>query len=303
VPADAPDLFRLINDFEVAKQLARVPFPYPQDAADEWIARAEKCLGDGSAIQLAIAGRDDPVLLGGIGLEIDRSAREAELGYWVARRYWGHGVAAEAAARIASWALANLDIDRLVARAALDNAASQRVLEKAGFVATGEGEGFSMARGETRRVRLFEATRAPARVAPPEAQAAPRMLLVAAVALIESDTRVLLARRPEGKALSYRMRAGVRTKVWDNHAFRALPVTHFVMILPIDVPTIPAADVARVEALAPPVALATNAQVAELMDDMLVFQSDTRHTMFGLVLVMGIVALAALALGIGVYFR
>ena len=202
VPADAPDLFRLINDFEVAKQLARVPFPYPQDAADEWIARAEKCLGDGSAIQLAIAGRDDPVLLGGIGLEIDRSAREAELGYWVARRYWGHGVAAEAAARIASWALANLDIDRLVARAALDNAASQRVLEKAGFVATGEGEGFSMARGETRRVRLFEATRAPARVAPPEAQAAPRMLLVAAVALIDSDTRVLLARRPEGKALA-----------------------------------------------------------------------------------------------------
>lgn len=108
---------------------------------------------------------------------------------------------------------------------------------------------------------------------------------------------------PEGKALAYRMRAGVRTKVWDNHAFRTLPVTHFVMILPIDVPTVPAADVARVEALAPPVALATNAQVAELMDDMLVFQSDTRHTMFGLVLVMGIVALAALALGIGMFFR
>ena len=108
---------------------------------------------------------------------------------------------------------------------------------------------------------------------------------------------------PDGKALSFRMRAGMRTKVWDNHAFRTLPVTHFVMILPIDVPAVPAADVARVEALAPPVALATNAQVAELMDDMLVFQSDTRHTMFGLVLVMGIVALAALALGIGIYFR
>ncbi len=111
------------------------------------------------------------------------------------------------------------------------------------------------------------------------------------------------AQSPEGKALVHRMRSGVRTKVWDNHAFRTLPVTSFVMILPIDVPSIPGADAARVDALAPPVALATNAQVAELMDDMLVFQSDTRHTMFGLVLVMGIVALAALAIAIGIFFR
>ena len=111
------------------------------------------------------------------------------------------------------------------------------------------------------------------------------------------------ANTPEARSLSYRMRSGVRTKVWDNHAFRTLPVTHFVMILPIEVPTVTAAETPRFDALTPPAALATNAQVAELMDDMLVFQSDTRHTMFGLVLVMGIVALAALALAIGIFFR
>jgi hypothetical protein len=36
---------------------------------------------------------------------------------------------------------------------------------------------------------------------------------------------------------------------------------------------------------------------------MLVFQSDTRNTMFGLVCVLGIVALASLAIGLAVYFR
>lgn len=107
----------------------------------------------------------------------------------------------------------------------------------------------------------------------------------------------------EGKALAYRVRAGRRSKVWDNHAFRTLPLTSFVMILPIDVPASPLPEAPTAEAPAPAEALATNAQVAELMDDMLVFQSDTRHTMFGLVLVMGIVALAALALAIGVFFR
>ncbi len=108
--------------------------------------------------------------------------------------------------------------------------------------------------------------------------------------------------RPEAKALGYRMRSGARVKVWDNHAFRILPVTNFVMILPIDVPPAPESPVLLSESAAP-VALATNAQVAEMMDDMLVFQSDTRHTMFGLVCVLAIVALAALALGLGVFFR
>jgi hypothetical protein len=108
--------------------------------------------------------------------------------------------------------------------------------------------------------------------------------------------------RPESKALGYRMHSGARVKVWDNHAYRILPVTNFVMILPIDVPPAPESPMPVSESAAP-VALATNAQVAEMMDDMLVFQSDTRHTMFGLVCVLAIVALAALALGLGVFFR
>ncbi|MBK9114544.1 MAG: hypothetical protein IPM22_02605 [Betaproteobacteria bacterium] len=107
-------------------------------------------------------------------------------------------------------------------------------------------------------------------------------------------------------ALGYRMRSGTRVKVWDNHAHRTLPVTSFVMILPIDVPTAPAAGAHAAGVVAADPALpapATNAQVAELMDDMLVFQSDTRHTMFGVLLVLGIVAVAALLVGIAVFFR
>ena len=109
---------------------------------------------------------------------------------------------------------------------------------------------------------------------------------------------------PDAKALGYRMRSGVRVKVWDNHAFRVLPIMNFVMILPMEVPATASAGIAPATMEAgTPVALATNAQVSELMDDMLVFQSDTRNTMFGLVCVLGIVALAALAIGLAVFFR
>lgn len=106
----------------------------------------------------------------------------------------------------------------------------------------------------------------------------------------------------DGKAFGYRNRTGARVKVWDNHAQRTLSVTNFVMILPIDIPVSTNSPAPAVDTAAP-VALATNAQVAELMDDMLVFQSDTRNTMFGLVCVLALVALAALALGLGIFFR
>jgi hypothetical protein len=104
---------------------------------------------------------------------------------------------------------------------------------------------------------------------------------------------------PEAKALGYRLRSGTRVKVWDNHAFRILPVSNFVMILPIEIPPPPAAAASDT----PVAAAATSAQVAEIMDDMLVFQSDTRNTMFGLVMVLGVVAIASLVISLAVFFR
>lgn len=201
-PGDAPDLFRLVNDWEVTRWLSRVPFPYPRDLADEWIADTRTRLEAGEAYHLAITGRDDPVLLGCIGLTLDRAARTAELGYWVGRKFWGHGVGGEAAERLTRWALANLDIDRIEARVLTDNAASHRVLSRAGFVATGHGEAEFLARAATLPVTNFVATRpppAPGLASPADGK---KLLLVAAVALIDADTRVLLARRPEGKALA-----------------------------------------------------------------------------------------------------
>ena len=51
--------------------------------------------------------------MGAVGLKLTAGARRATLGYWVGRRFWGHGVAREAAARVLRWALANLDLDHV----------------------------------------------------------------------------------------------------------------------------------------------------------------------------------------------
>ena len=127
---DAADLHRLINDWEVCRTLATVPFPYPRALADEWIAATHTMIAAGTAYHLAITGHEDEreMLVGGVSLRLERGERTAKLGYWVGRRFWGHGVAREAAGRLARWALANLDLDRLEAHVAVDNPASSSVL-------------------------------------------------------------------------------------------------------------------------------------------------------------------------------
>ncbi len=217
---DAAELHRLVNDWEVAKTLARVPFPYPRALADEWIASTRVEMAEGRAWHLAIVGiehggtpEEREVLVGCVGLTCDAARKSAELGYWVGRRYWGHGVAPEAAGRLARWALANLGIERLVASALMENQRSQAVLRRIGFREVGEGAQDFLSRGGAMPVKLFRMDRgdlpaaaapapAAAELAAPEAPAGRRVLLVAACALVDPDNRVLLARRPEGKPLA-----------------------------------------------------------------------------------------------------
>ena len=105
----------------------------------------------------------------------------------------------------------------------------------------------------------------------------------------------------EAPAFGFRSRAGVRVKRWNNVEHRVLPVASFVMIMALEtaaLPTeaLPHGDVALASA-------ATNAQVADLVDDLLVFQAETRNTMIGVLAVLGVVALTSLAIAVVLLFR
>ncbi|MCU9613784.1 GNAT family N-acetyltransferase [Caldibacillus lycopersici] len=69
---------------------------------------------------------------------------ELEVSYWIGKEYWGKGIATKALREF----LKHITIRPLYARAAKDNAGSLKVLEKGGFMITGEDSGFSNARGE-----------------------------------------------------------------------------------------------------------------------------------------------------------
>jgi len=69
---------------------------------------------------------------------------EPEVSYWIGKEYWGRGLATKALSDF----LGYVKLRPLYARVAKDNIASIRVLEKCGFTMSGEGKGFSNARGE-----------------------------------------------------------------------------------------------------------------------------------------------------------
>lgn len=203
---DAEAMHRLVNDWEVTRNLSVVPFPYPRDLADEYIESTRQSLAQGSNYALAITGREGEheILVGVVGLRVDAPRKVGRLGYWVGRRFWGHGVATEAAGRLARWAFANLDIDLLEASVITDNPASAAVLRRLGFRQVAEGTDKFVARGGEHPVWCFEATRDDifGHAAPEQEDGTKPLLLVAACALIDSDGRVLLARRPEGKKMA-----------------------------------------------------------------------------------------------------
>lgn len=206
---DAEALHRLVNDWAIVRMLTKLPFPYPREMMDRWIAGTERDLQSGQAVHVLVTGEEAgrELLLGVVGLRrVGRGA--ATLGYWVAPRYWGLGVATEAATRVARWALANLDLEKLTASVAVDNPASAAVLRRVGFRETGTGTQEFVARGGKHAVTRFTATRAdfdlPAAgpAEPPPTPVERPIVLVAACALVDSDGRVLIARRPEGKPMA-----------------------------------------------------------------------------------------------------
>lgn len=69
---------------------------------------------------------------------------QREVTYWIGKSYWGQGIATKALSEFLQ-----LIKDRpIYARAAKDNAASLKVLEKCNFKITGEEVGYANARGE-----------------------------------------------------------------------------------------------------------------------------------------------------------
>ncbi len=132
-PEDAAALTAAIADEGIVRNLARAPWPYGEDDARAFLAGwADAPLPRFLMVQRTAA---QPRLIGCVGMDRMENG-ETELGYWIARPFWGLGYATEAGRHMIDLAR-TLGIGRLTASHFLDNPASGSVLRKLGFQPTG----------------------------------------------------------------------------------------------------------------------------------------------------------------------
>ncbi len=132
-PADLDELAALLADPDVMQHSLSGVCDRERSAA--WLDGLLACYETHGVRLWALIARDSHELVGFCGVvpEEVQGQQEFNLGYRLARRYWGQGLAAEAAQEVLRIVFAGPDIDSVVVIIEPDHPASMRVAEKAGF--------------------------------------------------------------------------------------------------------------------------------------------------------------------------
>ncbi len=152
---DKEDLCETINNKNILNNLRDgIPYPYTVSDAEEFIATmlsADK--NDTFAFAVTAAEK----VVGSIGAfrcgNIHR--RTAEIGYYIGEPYWGKGYASSAVKQICRHIFSKTDIIRIFAEPFAYNAASCRVLEKAGFQFEGTLRSNAVKNGKVLDMRMY----------------------------------------------------------------------------------------------------------------------------------------------------
>ncbi|MES2417103.1 MAG: GNAT family protein [Bacteroidota bacterium] len=133
---DLDSLVSHANNYNIAKNLSnKFPYPYTQN---DGIAFINLALSASPQEIFAIVINGEVAGSIGVHPQADLYCKNAEMGYWLAERYWGNGIVPLAIKEMVNYGFKTFNITRIFARTFDINFKSQRALEKAGFILEGE---------------------------------------------------------------------------------------------------------------------------------------------------------------------
>lgn len=134
---DAPELFEICGDAEVMRYIGTGK-PYETiEQADEFLHWATAYQKENGFCRWAVLHKEKLEIIGSCGFARPHGTEEIELGYLLARKFWGKGLATEATGACLNYGFGKFGFREIIALTDLENVASQRVLEKIGFVRRG----------------------------------------------------------------------------------------------------------------------------------------------------------------------
>jgi RimJ/RimL family protein N-acetyltransferase len=157
---DAAAMHKYGSQWEVARYTARIPHPYPPGSAERFIYAAREANASGRDLTLVmtpIKGKRDAI--GSISLE-SRGKDRLALGYVLAPKDWGKGLATEAALAMIDAGFGLTPAVEILASVRVENEASRAVVEKCGFTLLSTGPQGAPARGGMVECHSFRLERA-----------------------------------------------------------------------------------------------------------------------------------------------
>ena len=125
--ADVKTIARLANDRRIAENTRRLPHPYSQDHAIEFV---RAMANDNRETVFLIENNHAPI--GVVGVDW-RQSDAPELGYWLGVEHWGQGFATQAARAVIDFTFEEFRVEQLISGARFANPSSRNILEKCGF--------------------------------------------------------------------------------------------------------------------------------------------------------------------------
>lgn len=153
---DVDVISKLANNIAVAQMLSRMPHPYTQKDAEEFVARVSA--GKFGKHIYAITLKDTGDFIGGCGFNT-KDGTHPEIGYWLGEPFWGQGYATEAAHALVDAAFNDPKIEQLVGRCRIGNLRSRHVLQKCGFQFSGTGVGHCLAENAAMPMEVYHLDR------------------------------------------------------------------------------------------------------------------------------------------------
>ena len=153
--SDAIDLAAALSNKKVQDNLRDgLPYPYTEQDGTDYISAM---LSADENETFAFAITVDEKVVGSIGIfrQGNIHRHTAELGYYIAEEYWGKGIMTEAVKQICAYVFEKSDIIRIYAEPFAYNAASCRVLEKAGFQYEGTLRNNAVKNGEIIDMKMY----------------------------------------------------------------------------------------------------------------------------------------------------
>ena len=131
---DADFIYQNVKEYEIARWLVNLPYPYPKDGAIKYIRETTELMKKGLSYELPIRLRSTGELIGVMAvLNVDKKNKNAELGYWIAKKEWNKGYAVEAGQKVLEFGFNILNLERMYAKCVFENNASRKVMEKIGM--------------------------------------------------------------------------------------------------------------------------------------------------------------------------